>query len=138
MGTGWGPQVIPGGGGGLTPPGNTPSPDETKGFYNEVTGIAALTLTDVLTWVVPTSPTIHLLMIEFGGCNIADYFLEIGGTQAAKGITYFGGKMTGVWDFRNQTGGKPLAGASTLKVKVEHCRPDLGDFFARICYMEIN
>jgi len=142
--SGWGPIVLPksasGAAAGQTQiPGDTSAVDPIFSVFNEITSVPSLTLSDILTFVIPSTPMLHLLYIEFGGTNMSEYWLNINSVTEAKGITYFGGPITGVWDFRRPGGGgKLLPAGKILKIQTEHCRPDIGDFFARLCYMEIN
>lgn len=139
---GWGAKVIRGGGG-TQIPGNTPAPDPTKEVYGEISGVAKGIKTNILTFVAPAQigghPIIHLLYANFGGDNMAEYFLEINGSNTNRFTTYFGGDITGFWDFRNPSGGgKAVDSADIIRIRVEHCRPDDGAFWARLCYIEIN
>lgn len=120
-------------------PGDTAVVDPTFSKYGEISSVPQLTLSTIVSLVIPATPIIHVLYIEYGGCNVSEYYLDIDGTREARHSTYFGGDLDGIWDFRNPGGGGKLLPASkTLKVETEHCRPDDGSFWARICYMEIN
>ena len=138
--TGWGPKVLDGGGGGQPSiPGDGPLPDPSKSTFNRITAVPANVETDLLVFPVPATPIIHLVRIDFGGENIGNYKLYEGATQQAEYFTWFNGPgLTATWDFTDtKGGGVALTPSSILKVTVEHWRPFLGPFFARMQYREI-
>ena len=140
---GWGPVGVPGGGGGgggsLSYPGNTILPDPASTRFNEVTSVPASIWTDVLTYVVPVSPIVHIIRIEFGGNNVATYQLTDGVNVYHKCYTWFNGTLESRWEFENSDGGGlQLVAGLILKVQVFHTRPYLGDFYARLQYREVN
>lgn len=145
-GSGFGDFVFPPGSAGqgsarqTQVPGDTPVADPTKTVYGEVTDVQDNTLTTILSFVIPVSPIHHLLHIDFGGQNMAEYYLVVDGQRKAREITYFGGKITGEWNFRNPGGGGLLLPAGkVLKVQVEHNRLSCpADFFTTVYYMEIK
>lgn len=120
-------------------PNDTAIPDPTGSYYSEANSVATGVLTDVLTFVVPMTPIWHLLRVEFGGNNIANYSLWFNAVKKDQSFTWFNGNMTGVWDYVNPGGGGVLvASGMIIKVKVVHNRPFVGDFYAKINYIEIN
>ena len=131
-----------GGGGGTTPPGNTTAADPTASTFSEISGVAVNIQTDLLSFVIPGVVATHMLLIEFGGCNIAEYELDIDGSIEAKKFLSWGDNIGGdSWDFRAPNGaGKLLPAGKILKVKVTNCSGEgtLGDFWARFCYMTVN
>ena len=142
---GWGPRVFTPTSGGaadnLTYPGNTSAPDPAYSVYNEISAVVANVWTDILTYVVPVSPIIHIVRIEFGGENISKYRILAGASVMASYITWFnGGGLTGEWNFANADGGGIfLASGTVIKVQTNHRRIGMpADFFARLQYREIN
>lgn len=140
--SGWGPKpssITSSGGGGVpNVPGNTPAPDPAYTIFNEVLAVPKDVVTDVITWIVPVTLN-HIMRVEFGGCNIADYKLFFGANVQARYLTYFGSSLNGVWDFSTEAGGGvQVASGTVVKVRVEHGRPHDGDFWSRIQYLEIN
>ena len=141
--SGWGARSSPGGGSGPSIPGNTPAPDPTKEVYGEITGVLINVETTILSFVAPPQntagkPIIHLMYANFGGTNMSHYTMTINGVNANQHYTYFGGDITGQWDWRTGAGGgKALFSGDIVVIKTQHCRPDAGDFYARLCYREI-
>jgi hypothetical protein len=142
---GWGPKVLPGGAdtpdGALRYPDNTFLPDPAKTVFNEVSSVIHGSWVDVLTFVVPVTPVVHVVRIAFGGENISKYQLLADLTVVDKYITWFNGTgLCGYWDFANSDGGGLRFNAGTvLKVQTNHYRVGMpADFFARLQYREIN
>ena len=117
---------------------NTPSPDPSFSVYSEALAVAAAVETNVITWVVPVTKT-QLIRVEFGGCNIADYKLKYNGSTVNRKLLYFGGPLFGKWEYSVAGGGgQNIASGTTVTVTVIHNRPFVGDFWARIQYLEVN
>jgi len=144
--SGWGDKTGSSGAGGVVIPigpgqipGDTQIPDPSSSYYNAVSSVAASVLTNVLTYTVPTSTNWHLTRVEFGGLNIARYWLYFDTSEVAQHVTWFNGGMTGLWDFSSTIGGGlQVATGTVIRVKVEHGRPFTADFFARINFIQIN
>jgi len=141
--SGWGPKVIgggSGGGGGLTYPNNTILPDPAYSTYNEISSVASGSWVDILVYVVPASPVVHIVRIEYGGENIAKYRLLAGASVEARDVKWFGDSLTGRWEFVNSDGGGlRMAAGTVVKVQVNHRRiGNPADFFARLQWREIN
>lgn len=141
--SGWGPRVIvneqTGGGSGVID-----LTDTVLSVYDDVSAVAPSVPTVIITYVVPTIvatyPTaMELMNVEFGGTNIARYYLLINDVVQAQHITWFnGGGLNGTWDFRSLNNGiRPNAG-DTIKVSVTHERPPAGDFYARLNLLRVE
>lgn len=138
--SGWGPVVLPGGGGSQIP-GDTSTPNPSFNLYSEANSVAAGIETDVFTYLVPASPPItHLLRFEFGGTNIGRYRLYFGATVVRQFVTWFNGTgLTGIWEFTTSGGdGLAVSSGTTIKVTVIHDRPQVGDFFAQMTGLTVN
>jgi hypothetical protein len=89
---------------------------------------------------VPVSPIIHLLRVEFGGENIAQYRLLVNTNVEARHATWFNGEgLNDEWEMTNSDGGGwPLAVGTTVRIQVKHERDSVADFWARLQYREIK
>lgn len=126
-------------GGSIDIPGDSSSPDHTRTFYEEVVDVPTETETTITTWVIPASPIIHLMRIEFGGENTAQFKLKFDGVTQARYATYFGSALDGAWNFETAGGGGvAIPAGTTVTVTAEHCRPDPAVFWCRVQYLEIN
>lgn len=99
--------------------------------YSEVVGIIA-GITTIVSQITLTQDVL-LQKIDFSGSNIAEYELAIDGNTEDKKRTYFGSSLNGSFDF-NQ--GLPLQTGQIVTVYVIHNRPDVGDFNARLQFLE--
>ena len=104
----------------------------TTETYTEVTSVASATLTTVTTYTVPALKKFYLYFAACSGTNIAEWTVELNSVVIAKQRTYFGGDLNTVLNFGNGNSGLELAAADVVRVRVEHNRPDVGDFNARI------
>ena len=146
---GWGPKAgssSGGSAGNVIPIGSTQVPGDTQiadsvySVYNAISAVPANALTTILTFVVPLTPIHHVLLVEFGGTNIARYYLSADNVDFNQYITWFNGSgLSASWDFRNTGGaGYLLTAGSIIRVKCEHGRPFVGDFYARLQYMQVQ
>lgn len=110
--------------------------DSVVSEYADVSAVPAGVTTEILSYLV-ADPLKHLLNVEFGGTNIARYYLQIDGVNKAQYVTYFSGPLDGTWDFRGLVGGLSLLTGSTVRVIVSHERPFSGDFYARLNLLQI-
>lgn len=99
--------------------------------YFEVTGVASGVTQTILS--VTVIAAILLQKVDFSGTNIAEYEFFIDGNIEDKQRTYFGNSLNGRFDFNS---GIKLEAGQNFQVKVNHNRPSLGDFNARIQYKE--
>ena len=106
-------------------------------YFNEVTSVAAATLTTILTYIVPLATTANLQKVEVSGTNIAAYTVVINTVTQNKLYTYFN-NLNSAFDFMgNGQSGYPLVAGDTVQIKVIHNRPDLGDFNSRLQVVEV-
>ena len=91
--------------------------------YNTISSVANGSLTDLLSYTVPTGKTLALNRIEVSGENIAKFSVEI--NTNVKGIrrTYWG-NFNSSFEF----GGLSLTSGNLVKVKVIHTRASVADF----------
>lgn len=117
------------------PPGNyTP-----KSTYNEVGSVANSSLTTVTTYTVPVGKTASLNSADVSGSNIATYTVEINATVVDKKYTWFGGQLSERFNFTTPSGGsQQLVAGDVVRVRVEHGRPMVGSFNAKIDVVEIS
>lgn len=109
------------------------NPGVLKNVYNEVSAVAASTLTTITTYTVPLGKTGLLVLVESSGTNIAEFSVEINSTVQAKRRTYYGSNLDTVFEFNNL----PLAAGDIILARVKHFRPDFGDFNSRIQVIEV-
>lgn len=134
--SGWGDKTNGSGSGQI--PGDTIVPDPSGSYYSTTSSVPANILTNILTYTAPVDKNINLIRAEFGGLNIARYWLFFDNIEMAQYVTWFNGGMTGTWDFASTIGGGlPISPGSVIRIKVEHERPFTADFFARINFIEI-
>lgn len=107
----------------------TSNPISSK--YFSVDGVVTGVTASIINTTVLSNGVLQ--KIVFSGSNIAEYELIIDGITEDKQRTYFGSPLNGEFNF-NQ--GLPLTVGQTLVVTVIHNRPDVGDFNARIQFME--
>ena len=115
----------------------SPTLGTLKSFYNEVTSVAASSLTTVLTYTVPTGKTVFIQKVVTSGTNIAEYSLYLNGVIQDKRRTNFGGDLNAEFGFAETAIGLPVAAGDIILIKAIHNRTFLGDFNARIQVIEI-
>lgn len=125
---GYAAGLPPGGGGGGG--GGIDLTDSVLSVYGTVLSVPPATRTMVLSHTVGSVLT-HLMNVEFGGLNIARYWLVRNGTDVAQSTTHYG-KLTGTWDFRAIVGGMPLGTGDIIRIEVEHHRPWSVEFYGRL------
>jgi hypothetical protein len=77
--------------------------------------------------------------VSYGGDNTAKYYLELNGNVINQGICGFGSDLNGVWEYRScGDAGNELPPGGILRVRVIHYRPFLGEFYAKMNFVEIN
>jgi hypothetical protein len=110
------------------PPGSS-----RKSLYNEVSSIASAAPTALLTYTVPPLTSAQLETVDVSGSNVATYQILVNGSVVDKRRTYFGNSLNDKFDF-----GKfiSLSAGDIVVVRVEHTRPSLGDFNARLTVTE--
>lgn len=138
--SGWGSIVqVSGGGSGSETisvgqtqiPGDTPSVDPGVELYSEALSVASGSETTVLSYIVPPG-IFHLLRIELTGSNIGVFNLYYNSDRMNRLITYYGGPLSGIWEYFSGGGGLAVTAGTTILVKILHTRPYPGDFSARM------
>lgn len=105
-----------------------------KSIFNEVSSVATSMSTAILTYTVPVGVLSAALdTIDVSGTNIATYQIEVNSSTVDKKRTYFGSSLNITFEFNKSI---VLTTGQTLTVKVEHSRPDMGDFNARVLVEE--
>ena len=106
--------------------------------FNEITNIPRNILTELVNYTVPLNNRYFLQRINVGGANVATYQLERFGNVQERVRTYFGAPLTTQMNFDGYSeDGLELTPGEIIRVKVEHYRPDNGDFEGRIQLLEI-
>ena len=115
-----------------------PPTGNIKSAFNYISAIPSSTLTTLITYTVPPSMKAFLVRVAFSGQNVAQYQLFKNASMIDNQWTYFGGELSGVFDFSVDNYGLPLAAGDVITVQVQHVRPFVGDFNGRIFYIETN
>lgn len=118
--------------------GSNPVSGSVNNTYNYVSAVPSSTLTSVVTYTVPVSKKAYLIKVPFAGQNVAQWQLYKNASVIDNQWTYFGGNLTGTFDFSLQNFGLPLVAGDVIVLKVSHVRPFVGDFNGRIFYVEQN
>lgn len=98
----------------------------TKNIFQEVDSVPSGVTSIVASYTALANT--KLISCDFGGTNIAEYSLYIGGVLAAKKFTFF----QNLNERFNFADGLPVMNGDIIKVEVIHNRPDVGDFSANI------
>lgn len=122
-----------------------PSPDPTPTYavvdpndiplseFNAITAVISGIETTIHTYTVPVGFKLWLQLVEVGGSNAAHYRVYIAGNLRGAKRSYFGGPLTDEFKFIPVFGkGLELPAGTVVRASVEHDRPDIGDFEARI------
>jgi hypothetical protein len=120
-------------------PGDTATPDPVLSDYGEALAVLSGVETVIVTHVVPASPIQHVLRVEFSGTNIGFYRLYFGATRVHQTALWWTSGFNGSWEFRNPGGGGLLLPASSvIQVRILHHSPQVGDFYARFQYIDVE
>ena len=111
---------------------------DVSNIYNYVSSVPSSTLTSVVTYTVPALKKAYLIRIPFSGQNIAQYQVLKNASVIDNQWTYFGGNLSGTFDFSSQGFGLPLVAGDVISLKVTHVRSFVADFNGRIFYIEMN
>lgn len=107
-------------------------------LYSEALGVASTVSTQLLTYTVPNGQDNYLLRIEVSGTNIATYDILIDGVQFARTRTYFSGPFVGLVAIGSSLiDAYKIISGQIVTVNVTNPRPDVGDFEARLQYIEV-
>jgi len=117
-----------------------PSDGETLvNSYDEISSLVKDTTMTIVSYVAPIGKTSYLQFVEAGGANIATFQVEIQGNIEAKKRTYFSGPLSTEFQFYSTAeAGIELNAGDVVRVRVEHGRPMVADFEARIQILEIG
>lgn len=113
------------------------NPGVLSSIYSEITSVAASTLTAIQTFTAQIGVTTYLQKIEVSGSNIAEYTVEINSVVEDKRRTYFSGPLNTEFRFVETGTGLPLSVGDTVRVRVIHSRPTVGDFNSRLQIVEV-
>lgn len=118
---------------------SVPSPNTTViNTYNELLSVAIGSTVTIVTYTVPFAKQTVFQRASFSGENIAKYDLLINGSPQDTARTYFGGDLTGEFNFETgNDSGLTLSTGNTIAVQVYNFRPSTADFEARIQVLEI-
>ena len=97
-------------------------------IYDDSLAVAASSTVTIVSFTVPALKKLLLDLVEFNGCNIADYRVKIGAIIEAQKLTYFSGALNGEF-FWN---GLEVPAGTVILLEVENFRPDPSDFHGRI------
>lgn len=104
-----------------------------ESLFDSVSSVAAGPTVTIISYTVPALSTFRLYSVEFGGSNIGTYELRFNGVLQAKKRTWFNGELSGTFEFLPPSkDGIELAAGTIITVRVNHNRPNVGDFEARI------
>lgn len=102
-------------------------------LFNEISSVASASQTSVITYTVPVGKTFSLQFVEAGGDNIAKYEVFRDTTLIAKRRSYWGAGLDISFLFiQTNSQGLVFNAGEKIEVKVEHNRPNVADFNARI------
>lgn len=106
---------------------------QTINTFNEINSVPSQALTTVVTYTVPLTGFFRVNRVEFSGSNVGDYTVLLDGNVIAKRRTWFGGEISGSFEFGGSNRGDfEIPAGSIIKLKVFHRQPSLGDFEGRI------
>jgi len=96
-------------------------------------------LTTIVSYTAPVGKTSYLQFASAGGSNIATYQIEVDGSIEEKRRTYFGSPLTTDFQFYSTSeAGLELSVGDVVRIRVEHGRPQVGDFEGKIQILEIG
>jgi hypothetical protein len=108
-----------------------------KSTYAESLSVASSATSDIITYTVPAGKLAYPMRVEMGGSNIATYSVLLNAATIAKSRTYFGGNLTTSVQFGEEAGDTfTMQAGDVLIVRVSNFRPMVGDFEARLQYIE--
>lgn len=116
--------------------GDTTIADPVIGIYDTATAVPMSTLTTVVSHTC--TGTTHLMYVEFGGTNIAQYYLYLDAVEVNQYITDHREGLNGHWDIRTVVGGQSIPAGTVISVKVLHGRTMPGDFYGKINIVQVD
>ena len=116
------------------------SPDTDGGQkYGEIASLASGSETTIVSHTAVISKTTFLQAVSVSGDNIAKYRVKVNGTTVDTSRTYFGGNIDANFKFYGDSNkGIELSVGDIITVTVIHSRPMVGDFNAKIQYIEVT
>lgn len=109
-----------------------------RSYFAEATSVPSSTTTLIQTYTVPALTQAFLERIEVAGTNIGMYEVFVNDIIQDRKYTYFGNSLNDIFEFTGSTSsGYPLNAGDTVKVKITHGRPSVGNFNSRIQLLEI-
>jgi hypothetical protein len=116
----------------------TLSTDEiVKNIYNSASAVPSMSLTPIVTYLVPAGKKFFLGFIQCSGENTARYQVQLDTDVIDVKRTYWGGGMNVEFEFTDDVHkGLEVASGVTISVKVYHDRPYTGNFDAKILGVE--
>lgn len=111
-----------------------PPPSGTqKSIFNEILLVASGSTQRISSYTVPFGRIAKLQRVEMSGDNIATFDVKINTLTFSRKRTYFGGPYTAV----SELSFHPLAAGDLVEVYVYNFRNTVGNFEARIQYIEV-
>lgn len=105
--------------------------------YNEVSSVPTASPTLVCAFTAPVGKTTFLHKVFASGDNTATYKVKLNSTTIDTKRTYFGADLDVMFDFSITDKGRELVVGDLVEIYVEHQRPFVGDFNARIQTVQI-
>ena len=99
--------------------------------FNEINSVSSGVTTSILSYTALDDG--KLKQISVSGSNIAMYEILVDSNLVDKCYTYFGGSLNYIFDFKD---GYDITSGQNILVRVTHNRPFVGDFNARLQYVE--
>lgn len=116
-------------------PSNTTARIEST--YGEVSSVPTATPTVLVSYTAPVGKVSFLQKVFVSGENIARYKVKLNGTVIDTKRTYFGASLNEWFDFSDASRGRLLVVGDVVTVEVEHERPMVADFNARVQSIEV-
>lgn len=110
----------------------SPTPQIEINTYNEITGVAAASLTTITTYTAPIGKVTYLQRIDASGDNVGTYEVYVNSTRVGRKRTYFTYYNTDFVYLGGDEPGMKLSVGDVITLKVLHNSIADGDFEARI------
>lgn len=111
---------------------------EVKSYFHEITNVLSSVLTTISTLTIPIGKTAKFERVSVAGTNSAIFEIYVNNV-------IFDRKYTSTFQFNedfdfvdSKNNGIPLNAGDIIEIKVVHYKSSLGDFNARIQYLEIG
>lgn len=114
-------------------------PEVVRTELNEISAVVKDVATLLGTFTAQLGKKTYLQMVEYGGSNIAKFWITINDTKKRVGRTYFGGSLNGNFNFYAYSeNGLELKPNDVVKIYVEHYRPSSAEFETSFQVLEIG